>query len=102
MISTISIVFDPDHHDDADDADDDDDDWLTLLVGRAVSHESVVVANLQNKRDGDHIIHDDNNNNYDDEHNNDYDDDNDCDDDEEIHLISNLALHPVTAVDAHL
>ena len=34
------------------DAYDDDDVGLTLLVGRAVSHESVVVANLQNN---DHI-----------------------------------------------
>ena len=55
---------------DGDDGDDDDEDGLTLLVGRAVSHESVVVANLQNKRDDDHINWYDYNNIYDDEHNN--------------------------------
>ena len=39
---------DDDDNDDSDNenADNDDDDALTLLVGRALSHESIVVANL--------------------------------------------------------
>ena len=42
---------DDDDNDDSDNenADNDDDDALTLLVGRALSHESIVVANLKNR-----------------------------------------------------
>ena len=44
---------DDDDNDDSDNENDDDEnddyDALTLLVGRALSHESIVVANLKNR-----------------------------------------------------
>ena len=49
----LSKNNDDDDNDDSDNENDDDEnddyDALTLLVGRALSHESIVVANLKNR-----------------------------------------------------
>ena len=55
MIMMMTSQFDNDDNENENASDDDDDenaaaadDGLTLLVGRALRHESIVVANLQN------------------------------------------------------